>query len=144
MKNEMIKEPRIVDYEKIHVGDIYSFNHMISEDDINAYANLIGDFNPMHIDDDYAKNTMYEGKISHGMLAASLFSTLLGMYCPGRDSIILAIDVKFKKPIRPNISLKISGEVISKVDAIKMLTFKLNLSDEENTLIVGEAKAKKI
>ncbi len=138
------KVPDNYNFEDIDIGRTFEFEHILSEEDINAYANLIGDFNPLHIDKEYAKTTIYKGKISHGMLAASLFSTLLGMYCPGKDSIILSLNAKFKRPIKPNIKLKVYGEITKKVDSLKMLSVKLSLSDDQHILIDGEAKVKKL
>ena len=139
----MKKEPDFCEWDKIEIGKKFAFERVLTKDDIRQYAELIQDFNPMHINEEYAKNTMYGGVISHGMLAASLFSTLLGMYCPGRDSIILSVDVKFRKPVLPDRPLSVEGEVTQKFDALKMLTISLSLKDEESILISGESKVKK-
>lgn len=138
------KEPNEYNFNDISIGKTFEFEHFLSAADINLYAKLIGDFNPLHVDANYAQNTIYKGKISHGMLGASLFSTLLGMYCPGKDSIILSINIKFKKPILPNTTLRIYGEVTKKVDALKILQVKLILYNGTNILVEGDAMVKKL
>lgn len=140
----MKKEPNNFTFDEIEVGQAFCFEHCFSQDEISRYANLIGDFNPMHIDAAYAEQTQYEGIISHGMLGASLFSTFLGMYCPGKDSIILSLNSKFKKPIRPDTTLLVSGEVTKKTNALKMIDFKLTLSCDGDILIQADAKAQKL
>jgi len=137
-----ITEPQVHKYEEINVGDKFEFRRSLTREDINNYAKLIGDYNPLHVDEQFAQNTFYQGIISHGMLPASLFSTLLGMYCPGKNSIILSLSVKFKKPVRPDINLVIRGEVINKVTAYKILTIKTTIICEQEILIEGEAKTK--
>jgi len=134
------KMPLIYKFEEINVGKTFEFKHHISEESINTFANLVGDFNPLHIDEKFAKNTFYNGKISHGMLAASLFSSLLGMHCPGRDNIILSLSIKFKKPVRPNSNLTVRGIIISKVESLKILTIRTSILDNLDNLIEGEAK----
>lgn len=141
---EKMTKPNNFSFEEIEVGRKFTFEHLFTEKDILEYAELIGDFNPMHIDSSYAEQTQYEGVISHGMLGASLFSTFLGMYCPGKDSIILSLNSKFKNPIRPNKRLLVSGEVVKKTDALKMLDVKLTLSCDEMILIQADAKAQKL
>ena len=134
------KSPQIYKFEKINTGKTFEFDFFLTNKDINKFANLVGDFNPLHINDEFAQKTFYKGKISHGMLAASLFSTLLGMYCPGRDNILLSLSLKFKSPIRPQSKLIVKGKIISKVESLKILTIKTTIEHEGNVLIEGEAK----
>lgn len=131
-------------FEEIEEGKVFEFDHRITNEDIDVFARLIGDFNPLHLNEDFAKKTIYKGRISHGMLAASLISTLLGMHCPGRDNVILSISLKFKKPVRPNTKLKVIGEILDKVISLKILTVRTTISSAEGILIEGEAKVKMI
>lgn len=135
--------PDVHNYEDIQVGQIFEFTYLLSEDDVNNYANLIGDFNPLHIDKEYAKTTVYKKKIAHGMLTASLFSTLLGMYCPGKNSIILSMNTCFKRPVFTDTKLYIQGRVISKTNALKIMTMELTVTDGKNILVTGKAKVRK-
>jgi len=136
-------KPDVYEYDDIKLGDTFQFEHMFLEGDINKYARLTGDFNPLHINRKYARSTVYKKRIAHGMLTASLFSTLLGMYCPGRDSIILSMDVNFKRPVFLNVKLHVRGEVTGKINALKIIVMKLSVSDSNHILVEGIAKVKK-
>ncbi|MGP1411859.1 MAG: MaoC/PaaZ C-terminal domain-containing protein [Peptoanaerobacter stomatis] len=65
--------------DEIHVGMKKSVSKTITESDIYTYAGIIGDINPLHVNEEYAKNTRFKTRIAHGMLTASFFSTLVGM-----------------------------------------------------------------
>jgi len=138
------ERPNIIDYKNIEVGQTYKFEHAISEDDVKQYAKIIGDFNPLHLDKEYAKTTIYKKRIVHGMLTSSLFSTLLGMYCPGKNSIILSMDTSFKRPVFTGTRLQIRGEVTRKIHPFRIILMKLTVSDGKNILVEGKAKVKKI
>jgi len=66
------------------------------------------------------------------------------MYCPGRDSIILSMDVNFKEPVFPDTKLIVNGEVINKIDVFKIITIRLTVSNGKKVLVKGKAKVKKI
>jgi 3-hydroxybutyryl-CoA dehydratase len=76
-------------YADIKVGDEASFAKTITEADVVNYAGLSGDFNPVHIDAEYAAQSMFKERIAHGMLVAGLISAVLGTRLPGPNSIYL-------------------------------------------------------
>ena len=84
----------------VKIRDKAKFSKKITEEIINKYAEMVGDFNPLHIDEGYAKKTIFKGRIVHGMLTASLISTVLGTKLPGPGSIYLSQTIKFLKPAR--------------------------------------------
>ena len=67
-------------YSEISEGDVYSFSRAITRHDVLAFAKLSGDFNRLHVDEDFGKKSQFKANLVHGMLAASLFSTLVGMH----------------------------------------------------------------
>ena len=75
--------------QDIFIGMKKSVSKTISESDVYTYAGLIGDINPVHVNEEYAKTTRFGKRIAHGMLTASLFSTIVGMLIPGADAIYL-------------------------------------------------------
>ena len=85
--------------QELNVGDLASWSKTIVDADILSFATVTGDFNPVHIDEEFAKQTMFEQRIAHGMLSGSLFSTVLGTQLPGEGSIYLSQDLKFRKPV---------------------------------------------
>lgn len=80
---------RELEYEDIQVGDDASFAKTITESDILGFAGITGDFNPIHIDAEYAKESMFKERIAHGMLVSGLISAVLGTQLPGPNSIYL-------------------------------------------------------
>ena len=81
------------------LGDKASFSKTITDADVTIFAGLTGDFNPVHIDSVYAKNTILKNRIAHGMLGGSLVSTVLGTRLPGPGTIFMEQNLKFKMPV---------------------------------------------
>lgn len=132
-------------YEDLKVGQVVEFEKVVTEKMVNQFAELTGDYNPLHTDEAYAKTTQFKGRIAHGMLISSFFSTLVGMYCPGKRSLYLTQQLSFRSPLRLNQKVKVRGEIIKKMDSFKVITIKTAIFDEKGTTIVdGEAKAQVI
>lgn len=85
--------------KKFAVGDSGSFSKTISETDVYQFAEISGDFNPVHVDRSYAEKSVFAGQIVHGALLNSLISTVLGMYMPGPGTIYLSQESRFVKPV---------------------------------------------
>ena len=84
---------------EIKIGDTASFSKTITDSDIKIFAGITGDFNPVHINREFAKDTIFKDRIAHGMLVASLFSTVLGTQLPGEGAIYAGQEMKFIKPV---------------------------------------------
>jgi 3-hydroxybutyryl-CoA dehydratase len=78
-----------------------TYERVVTVADIEAFAAVSGDHNPVHLDDAYAKTTRFKGRIAHGMLGASFISTAIASQLPGPGSIYLAQSLSFKAPVRP-------------------------------------------
>jgi 3-hydroxybutyryl-CoA dehydratase len=85
----------------LNVGDSAELSKMITDEDIRAFAELTGDFNPVHTDDEYARTTRFGRRIAHGMLGASLVSAVLANELPGRGSVYLSQTLRFTSPVYP-------------------------------------------
>ena len=129
-------------YSDISEGDTYSFSRTITEQDVLNFAKLSGDFNPLHINKDFAENSQFKANLVHGMLAGSLFSTLVGMHCPGEKSLYVSQTLYFKLPIHHNESLIVRGTVVSMNDSIKLVTLKTEILKKKEVAVFGEAKVK--
>ena len=129
-------------YDEINVGDMFEFKRNLSIEDVENYAKLTEYFNPLHCDEKYAKSTQFKSRIVHGMLVGSLFSTLVGMICPGKKNLYLAQSLNFKNPIYPNSELIVRGTVKSKSDTIKIIIINTEILVNGNVVINGEAKVK--
>lgn len=85
--------------EQLNIGDTASISRSFSAEDVAAFAALSYDRNPAHLDEEYAKGTMFKTRIVHGMLVASLFSAILGTRLPGLGTIYTDQSVKFLRPV---------------------------------------------
>ena len=121
------------------VGSSYEDIFMFTQEDIQKFAKLSGDVNPVHLDVAAAKDVGFYGTICHGMLVSSLFSRILGTKLPGKGTIYLKQDLEFLQPVYPNRPLKVRLKVVSKVG--RRVTLETIVMDEEqNQLIRGEAE----
>ncbi|MHC4268253.1 MAG: MaoC family dehydratase [Planctomycetota bacterium] len=139
MSKEVKKATRM-NYSDIQEGSIYTFEKVISREDIITFAKLTGDFNPLHVDKEYGEKSKFKNNIVHGMLAGSLFSTLVGMYCPGEKNLYLSQTLMFRKPILPEKKVIVRGTVNNKDDNLKIVTLKTEIIFDGTVAIHGVAK----
>jgi 3-hydroxybutyryl-CoA dehydratase len=99
--------------DEIYIGLKESFIHQISDYDIDSFTILSGDTNPLHNDTSYARKMGFDERVAHGFLSASLISRLVGVFLPGKYSIIQHTEIFFHNPVYNNDNLNISGEVKS-------------------------------
>lgn len=90
----------------LHVGDTAFQTVVITEQNVETFGEITNDFNPAHFDSEYAKNTMFKKRISHGMYIGSLFSKVFGMDLPGKGSIYVSQSLEFKRPVYFNDVIK--------------------------------------
>jgi 3-hydroxybutyryl-CoA dehydratase len=92
-------KPQSFDYNQLTLGQSETSTRTVTNADINTFAEVSGDKNPVHLDEDYAKNSLFGKKISHGMLLGAFISALIGMRLPGLGTIYLSQNFKFLKPV---------------------------------------------
>jgi 3-hydroxybutyryl-CoA dehydratase len=130
---------------KFKTGDTASLSRTISDDDIRAFANATGDHNPLHLDEEFAKQTRFGKRIAHGMLSASLISAVIASDLPGQGSIYLGQTLQFIAPVFPGDTVTARVTVTSIREdkpIIKLETVCTNQRDEvvlrgEATVLVG-------
>lgn len=98
----------------LQVGDEAFDEKTITQEDVQTFASVTGDRNPVHLDEDYAKDTMFKKCIAHGMLSAGLISKVIGTQLPGYGTIYLGQTLNFKKPVY-------IGDTITTVVSIKKI-----------------------
>ena len=86
--------------EDLKPGMSESFTKTVTERDIELFGEVSGDVNPVHFDEDFAKATIFKGRIAHGVLSSSYISTVLGMKMPGPGTIFMSLTTRFKAPVR--------------------------------------------
>lgn len=131
-----------IEFNTIKVGDEASFTKTWTETDVDTFATLSGDENPLHTDEIYAKSTQFGQRVVHGMLVASSFSTLVGMYIPGKHCLYLKQSVTFKTPIFIGDELRATGIVTAKSESTRTLIIQtriFKISDPSKPAIEGEA-----
>ena len=126
--------------DQITLGQSASFAKTITETDVYMFAGISGDLNPAHVNEEYAKNTMFKGRIAHGMLGASLISTVLAMHLPGPGTIYLKQDLKFLAPVRFNDTITATCTVKEKIDEKNRLVLDCVVINQDGTAVIsGEA-----
>lgn len=129
-------------YEDIKIGAVYEFERTITKEDVLKFAELTGDHNPLHVDPVFGAQSQFGKNIAHGMLAGSLFSALVGMYCPGQKALYISQTLQFIKPIFYGDCVKVRGAVTNKNDSIRLITIRTDILRPNEIIITGEAKAK--
>jgi acyl dehydratase len=114
---------------------------MITEKMVSDFSIISGDFNPLHMDENYAAKTKFKKRVCHGMLLSSFLSRLIGMYLPGKNALYFSQTVNFVSPAFINDSITVKGEIIDKSDATKIITVKTSIMNQKNELLLnGESK----
>jgi len=97
----------------INIGDKYTLEFSFTQDQVNEFCNISGDFNPLHWDDAFAESTPFKKPIIHGALITSIFSKVMGMYFPGKGSVYLKQISEFKRPLYVGLSYNAVFEIDS-------------------------------
>jgi 3-hydroxybutyryl-CoA dehydratase len=126
-------------FEDLEVGMTEVFAKTVTEADIVAFAGVSGDTNPVHINHEFAKNTMFEGRIAHGMLCASFISTVIGTKLPGPGCIYVGQSLKFKAPVRAGDTVAAHVTITALVPEKKFIELKTQCLIGEKVVIDGEA-----
>lgn len=88
-------------FEDLTIGQSASMTRVVTQKDIQLFADVSGDVNPLHLDEAYAASTFFKGCIAHGMLSASFISTIFGTQLPGPGAIYISQNLRFLSPVRP-------------------------------------------
>lgn len=126
-------------FEEIEIGHKENFTVKVDEEYIAAFRKYTGDENPLHRDIDYARKKGFEDKVVFGMLTASYYSTLVGVYLPGEKCLIHEVNTKFKAPVYAGDILTVTGEVEEKNELFQLITVKASIRNQHNK-IVSKAK----
>lgn len=107
-----------------------SFDVAVGLDDLQAFAKLSGDWNPLHTDPDYARHTEHGRQLLHGAFSAGLVSRMAGMFLPGKDCLLHGIRLRFVAPILPPAKLKVSGTLT--VGTLQAGTVEVSVTDQDS------------
>lgn len=122
--------------DEIYIGQKASVSKTLTESDVYTYAGVIGDFNPVHVNEEYAKQTRFGGRIVHGMLTASFLSTVFGMILPGADAIYCGQTLKFTAPVPIGTTITAEAEVIKIMPEKRMFICKTTITRADGVVAV--------
>lgn len=137
----MVKD---VSFDSIKIGDSAELSKTVTEDDIINFAQICLDFNPIHLDHEFAKNSRFHKRIAHGMLSASLISAVIGTRLPGKNTIYLAQNLKFTAPVYIGDIITATVTVKDKKEDKNILVLETIVTNQSNIVVInGEAKVMK-
>jgi len=126
--------------KRIQVGDTASMTKVITDNDVRTFAEISGDRNPVHLDDEYAAHTLFGRRIAHGALSGALISAVLGLVLPGPGTIYLSQMSKFKAPVYINDEITAKVQVIGYREDKRIATLKTDVFNQDGKLVLeGEA-----
>lgn len=127
-------------FDELVVGEKAAVEKTVTEQDVKLFAEVSGDYNPVHIDEDFAQQTRFKKRIAHGMLASSLVSRVVGTKLPGPGTIYLSQTLNFKAPVYFGDTVKAEVEIVDKIDAKHFVKLKTVCSNQKGTVVLdGEA-----
>jgi 3-hydroxybutyryl-CoA dehydratase len=122
------------------IGERASFAKTVTESDVTTFAGLIGDFNPIHVDAEYARKSRFGQRVAHGMFTGGLISAVLGNKLPGPGSIYLSQQIEFLAPVFIGDTITATVEVTSWRHDKRILTLKTDCyNQEQKQVVTGQA-----
>lgn len=118
--------------EDLEIGMVRSLRKQVTDRDIELFAEVSTDRNPVHLDDDYARDTIFQGRIAHGMLTAGLISAVIGEQLPGHGTVYMGQSLKFLAPVRPG------DVVLAEVEVLEIDHAKRRVRLDTRCLIDGK------
>lgn len=126
-------------FDEMRVGLAESFEVEITEKMMENFRGITGDVNPLHMNQNYAREKGYPDCVVYGMLTTSFISTLAGVYLPGKYSLINKEEMMFKKTVIVGDRLTVRGEVIDRNEKFKYVVLKVRISNQnDDTVILGK------
>jgi acyl dehydratase len=132
-----MKVPVDRDFDSFQIGERATHTHIISRELILKFADVSGDCNPLHVDQQYAARTTFGAPIAHGMLLGALVSELIGTELPGVRCLLVKASLEFKKPVFADDVINVIGEVVHKSDASSLLEIAISILRNDDVVVHG-------
>lgn len=126
-------------YESLDIGDSFSGTHFISAEDVRLFADLTGDDNPIHVDEEYAQATRFGKPIVHGVFLLGIISKVLGRNFPGHGSIAVGISCRFLRPVPVGSEVTVEVKISEKNNKRKHVKARVYVYHEGRIAVGGEA-----
>ena len=128
-------------FDELDLGQRASYTRQVAEHDLQMFAAVSGDVNPLHLDPDYAATTAFGERIAHGMLSGAFISAALAMRLPGPGTVYLGQALKFRKPVHIGDTITVVLEVIEKRDRRRQVTLSCEaLNQDGEKVVTGTAE----
>jgi len=126
--------------DELNIGDAQSVTITLDEENVEAFAKATGDYNPIHMDNEYAGTTPFGQRVVHGVLITGVVSGLLGTKFPGLGTVARELTSKFSKPVFLGDTVTATAQVVEKNDKLNMCTLKYTVKNQEGiTAVKGKA-----
>jgi len=125
-----------IKFSKLKVGDKGEITKIITEEDVKKFVEICGDVNPIHVDDEFTRNTPLKTKIVHGILVSSLISAVVGTKVPGPGSVWLDQSLKFLKPVRINDTITAISEIMVKIEERQHVIVRTTCKNQNNEIVI--------
>ncbi len=125
--------------EDMEMGMSRYLQKVVTDRDIEMFAEVSTDRNPVHLDDDYAQDTIFQGRIAHGMLTAGLISAVIGEQLPGHGAVYMSQSLKFLAPVRPGDLVHAQVTVIDIEVSKRRVKLDCECTIDGKKVLVGEA-----
>jgi 3-hydroxybutyryl-CoA dehydratase len=137
-------EPATFRFGDMQIGQRAQFDVLVTEELLEQFARLSGDYNPLHTDESYAATTAMGTRVAHGLLVASFFSRLVGMHLPGRHALYISQTARFHAPCRIGTQIVVSGEVTALSGGTCVITLhtQVRIKGSDELLVDGDAMVK--
>ncbi|MGE9763811.1 MaoC family dehydratase [Pseudomonas sp. PDM20] len=129
-----------VPYEELEVGQKANFQRSVTERDIQLFAEVSGDRNPVHLDAEYAATTQFKERIAHGMLTGALISAAIATTLPGPGTIYLGQNLSFTRPVKLGDELTVELEVLEKLPKNRVRISTTVVNQDGKAVVKGEAE----
>ncbi len=127
-------------FEDLELGMNSTYARKVTQQDIEIFAEVSGDDNPLHLDEDYASTTLFKGCIAHGMLSAAYISKIMGTQLPGPGAIYISQSLRFRAPVRAGDTVDTHAEVTALDEQRNRATFACICKVGETIVVDGEAQ----
>lgn len=127
-------------YDELHVGDSATYTRTLTEDELVLFAAVSGDVNPVHLDSQYASQTIFKERIAHGMWSGALISAALATILPGPGTIYLEQSLSFKRPVKLNDTVQVKITVSAKEPKGRVVLDCEIRNQNDEVVVTGQAK----
>src|SRR3989344_2547569 len=127
-------------FKSMQAGETASFERTITQLDVDAFAHLSGDKNPLHVDSSYAVAASYGGRVVHGMFLGALVSQLVGMRLPGKRALLMSESLEFKKPVHVGDTVLVEGIIVRTSASTRIIELGVSITVKGIIVAAGQAR----